>query len=161
MADGGATASRLERRMPTAQRLRLYHKLQIAAHRLQTEADRAVQQAAGITAAQSAVLALVARARGEATQRAVAMQLGINESAVTAMTARLIAQGLLERRRDPDDARAWRLALTQGGEAAMKRIARPFGAINARIERRHSDEELALLADMLERIALEFGKASD
>ena len=63
--------------MPTAQRLRLYHKLQIAAHLLQTEADRAVQQAAGITAAQSAVLALVARARGEATQRAVARRFGV------------------------------------------------------------------------------------
>ena len=147
--------------MSSARELRLYHKLQIAAHRLQTEADRAVQEAAGVTTAQSAVLALVARAKGATTQRAVATQLGINESAVTAMAARLIGLGLLERTRDPDDARAWRLGLTREGHAVMKRIARPFGALNARIEKQCSVEELTLLADMLDRIASEFGKTAN
>jgi len=147
--------------MSSAQKLRLYHKLQIAAHRLQAEADRAVQEAAGISTAQSAVLALVARARGGTTQRAVATQLGVNESAVTAMTVRLMGQGLLQRRRDPDDARAWRLTLTAEGEAAMKRIARPFAAINARIEKGHGAAELEQFAAMLEGLAAEFGKKAD
>ena len=147
--------------MSSARELRLYHKLQIAAHRLQTAADRVVQEAAGTTTAQSAVLALVARTKGGTTQRAVATQLGVNESAVTAMAARLIGFGLLERRRDPDDARAWKLTLTRNGETAVKRIARPFGAINARIEKGRSASELALLADMLEQLATEFGGYAD
>lgn len=147
--------------MSTASRLRLYHKLQTAAHRLQTEADRAVQQAAGVTTAQSAVLALVARARGGATQRAVATQLGLHESAITAMTSRLTGLGLVERTRDPDDARAWRLRLTDDGEGALRRITRPFGVVNARIEKVCTPEEITLLADILERLATEFERPSE
>ena len=91
----------------SASKSRIYHRLQLAAHRLQKSADRAVLAAADITTAQAAVLLLVGSGRA-VTQREVAVQLGLNEFAVAAMALRLIGVGLLERVRDAADARAWR-----------------------------------------------------
>lgn len=139
----------------SASKLRIYHRLQLAAHRIQKKADRALLEAADLTTAQAAVLAVVAAANG-AAQREVARQLGLNESAVTAMAARLLGMGLLERVRDEDDARAWRLTLTKSGRAVLKRIEKPFGAINRKLESALDAEDLARLADALQRIAAAF-----
>ena len=138
-----------------ASKLRIYHKLQIAAHRVQKRADRAVFAAAGVSTAQAAVLSIVA-AQGPITQRAVARQLGLNESAMTAMTNRLLSSGLLDRLRDEKDVRAWLLRLTAEGRAALKRIEPPFRSVNQTIERTLDPRELALLAEYLSRIAKAF-----
>jgi MarR family transcriptional regulator, organic hydroperoxide resistance regulator len=144
--------------MPTskspASKSRLYHRLQLAAHRVQKSADRALLAAAEITTAQAAVLTLVAR--GAVTQREVATQLGLNESAVTAMAQRLLGMGLLERVRDEADARAWQLRLSGAGRAALKRIEQPFKGINQTIETALSGEEITHLADYLQRIESAF-----
>jgi len=139
----------------SASKLRIYHRLQLAAHRIQKAADRALLAAADLTTAQAAVMAVVA-GTGPTTQREVARQLGLNESAVTAMTARLIAMGLLERGRDENDARAWRLTLSKDGRAVLKRIEKPFAAINRKLESTLDAEDLARLADMLGRIGEAF-----
>jgi DNA-binding MarR family transcriptional regulator len=138
----------------SASKSRLFHRLQLAAHRLQKSADRAVLAAADITVAQAAVLTLVAG--GAVTQREVATQLGLNESAVTAMARRLLSMGLLERVRDKADARAWHLRLTGDGRAALKRVEPPFKRINQTIESVLSPEEIAHFADYLRRIAVTF-----
>lgn len=141
----------------SASKSRLYHRLQLAAHRLQKSADRALLAAAEITTAQAAVLTLVAR--GAVTQREVATQLGLNESAVTAMTHRLLGMGLLERVRDEADARAWQLRLSADGRGALKRIEQPFKSINQTIETVLNGEEIAHFADYLQRIASAFDEA--
>jgi DNA-binding MarR family transcriptional regulator len=138
----------------SASKLRLYHRLQLAAHRLQKSADRALLSAAEITTAQAAVLSLVAR--GAVTQREVATQLGLNESAVTAMAQRLLGMGLLERVRDEADARAWQLRLSGDGRAALKRIEQPFKGINQTIETVLDPDEITHFADYLQRIAATF-----
>ena len=138
----------------SASKSRLYHRLQLAAHRLQKSADRAVLAAAEITTAQAAVLMLVAG--GAVSQREVATQLGLNESAVTAMARRLLGMGLLERVRDEADARAWQLRLSDDGRTALKRIELPFKRINQTIETVLSPEEIAHFADYLRRIAVAF-----
>ena len=138
----------------SASKSRLYHRLQLAAHRLQKSADRAVLAAAEITTAQAAVLMLVAG--GAVSQREVATQLGLNESAVTAMARRLLGMGLLERVRDEADARAWQLRLSDEGRAALKRIELPFKRINQTIETVLSPEEITHFADYLRRIAVAF-----
>ena len=117
----------------TAASLRLYARLQGAAHALKKTADRALMDAAGVTTAQAAVLAVVAGAERPA-QKTVADALGLNESAVTGMANRLIALGYLTRENDPDDRRARLLRLTAQGKKALKRIAEPFGRINARLD---------------------------
>lgn len=141
----------------TAHRTRLYHRLQIAAHRVQKAADRATTEAAGVTTAQAAVLAVIDASGGATTQRAVAGQLGLNESALTQMTGRLLRLGLVARIRDPGDARAWRLDLTADGKAALARLRGPFQRVNARLDAALKDADLAALADALDCVALAFG----
>ena len=141
----------------SASKHRAYHKLQLAAHRLQKAADRAVMAATRITTAQAAVLSIVA-SDGPVTQRSVARKLGLNESAMTAMTARLCNMGLLERQPDPDDSRAWSLQVSAEGRAALKRIEQPFRRINQRIEAVLNAEEIARLADYASRIIDAFEK---
>ncbi len=140
----------------SASKTRLYHRLQLAAHRVQKSADRAVLRAAKITTAQAAVLSVVVAADQPVTQRVVADQLGLNESAVTAMTNRLLRMDLLERERDDADARAWRLRLSEQGRAALKRIEQPFRRINQKLESVLEPDEIARLADYLKRIGAAF-----
>lgn len=139
----------------SASKLRVYHRLQLAAHRIRKSADRAVLTAAEITTAQSAVLIVVARG-GAMTQREVAKQLGLNEFAVTAMAGRLLGMGLLERVRDDTDARAWQLRLSDDGRAALKRVEQPFRRINQTIELVLDPQEVARFADYLSRVAAAF-----
>ena len=136
----------------SASKHRVYHKLQVASHRLQKAADRACIAAAGITTAQAAVLSIVAT-EGSASQRSVARKLGLNESAMTAMTTRLRHLGLLDRLPDAEDARAWSLRLTADGRAALKRIEQPFRQINQKIEKALDADEIAALADYVKRIS--------
>lgn len=151
--------------MTTAARLRLYARLQSAAHLVRKAADRAVLDAAGVTTAQAAVLAVVAgeRAKGAQgpTQKTVAAALGLNESAVTAMANRLIALGYLAREKDARDRRAWRLALTADGEAAIERIRAPFGAINAEMESALGADDLEEFAEGLTRLGEVFANTKD
>ena len=118
-------------------------------------ADRASLEAAGITTAQAAMLT-VTQAGEPITQRSIADQLGLNESAVTQMTARLMKLGLIERTRDAEDARAWRLSLTGAGRAALERLRAPFARINAALDAALGDEDAATLAATLVRIAKAF-----
>lgn len=137
--------------MTAARKARLYHRLQLAAHRAHKAADRALAPA-GVTTAQAAVLAIVARPGG-ASQREVAQLLGVNESAVTTMAARLIEAGFVHRARDAADKRAWRLTLAPAGAAARAEVETRFARINGRMEAALSDEDIARLGEALERIA--------
>lgn len=134
-----------------ASELRLYHRLQLAAHRLHKTADRLLLEAADVTAAQAAVLAIAAR-NTSVTQRDVAELLGQNESAVTAMVARLVALGLLKRTRSASDGRAWLLSLSEQGRAARRKAQTAFASVNARIEANLSAAEIKRLAKYLDRL---------
>lgn len=60
--------------------------------------------------------------------------MGALPSSVTAMADTLEAQGLLVRQRDPNDGRAWQLALTPAGKAAraetISKVAENFRAVS-------------------------------
>lgn len=142
---------------PTAAELRLFHRLQRAAHRMQKAADRAFLDAAGVTIAQAGVLALVGEGTAT-TQREVAIQLGLNEPAITAIVDRLERAGIVARARHPADGRAWRLVLTLQGQQALQHSRAPMAAINRRIEAVISGPERAALASCLERLEAAFGE---
>lgn len=146
----------------TAASLRLYARLQSAAHLVKKAADRALIDAADVTTAQAAVLAVVAAEEKAAatgpTQKTVAGALALNESAMTAMVARLTALRYLKRERDPDDRRAWRLSLTPQGETAIARIRKPFGDINAQIETALGTDNLEGFAAGLSELSQTFGE---
>lgn len=138
--------------MDPAGRERLYHLLQTAAHRLKTRADRDSQGVAGVTAAQAAVMFVIARERAT-TQRRVAEQLRLNESAVTGMVGRLMEAGFVARTPSPTDGRAWTVTLTPAGEAALDRFRVNLDALNADITAALGGEaEVARFADGLRAI---------
>lgn len=138
--------------MDPAGRERLYHLLQTAAHRLKTRADRDSQGVAGVTAAQAAVMFVIARERAT-TQRRVAEQLKLNESAVTGMVGRLMEAGFVSRAPSPTDGRAWTVTLTPAGEAALDRFRVNLEALNADITAALGGEaEVARFADGLRAI---------
>lgn len=118
--------------MDPAGRERLYHLLQTAAHRLKTRADRDSQAVAGVSAAQAAVMFVIQR-DGGTTQRRVAEQLKLNESAVTGMVGRLMDAGLVSRTPSPTDGRAWTVALTETGAAALERFRGNLDILNREI----------------------------
>jgi len=130
---------------------RLYHLLQVAAHRLRTAADRESIARAGVTAAQAGALFVIAKTPG-ATQRHVADALHQRESAVTAMMTRLISAGLVRRERSPDDARAWLLHLTPDGQRAHDTVRGQSRALNARLKSELGEDDCAALARALEAI---------
>ena len=139
----------------SARGLRLYHRLQVAAHQIKKRADRRLLERPGLTTAQVALLAVV-EARGSLTQRAAAAELGLVESAVTALVGRLVDQGLLARRRDPEDGRAWALRPTTPGRRALERASSSFEDVNGRIEDALTAAERAQLAAMLDRLSTAF-----
>jgi len=137
---------------------RLYFLLQIAAHRLRTEADNALVSAAGLTTAQVAALNLIA-ASSHVKQRDLAKRLKQNDSAITAMVARLMKADLVSRERSESDARTWLLKLTENGKKTLKRVHKPFADINARLDKAVGKKNAAALAEQLEAIANAFSKS--
>ena len=140
-----------------ASKLRLFHQLQLAAHRLGKAADREVTDVSGLTTAQSAVLSVLANF-DDVTQKKVATELGLNESAVTAMVTRLLRLDLITRERSPDDPRRYILHMTKKGEQALAKIKVPFRKLNKRIETVLSPDEIDVLARCLVQLNDEFSE---
>jgi DNA-binding MarR family transcriptional regulator len=86
----------------------------------------------GVTQRQYAVLAAVAENEG-ATQSDLVRITGIDRSTMAEMAARLIAKGLLERRRSPFDARANAVSLTEAGRAMLEDVRPKMAAADARL----------------------------
>jgi MarR family transcriptional regulator, organic hydroperoxide resistance regulator len=135
-----------------AEKLYLYHQLQLAAASLRAQADRAAMATAGVTGAQAGALLAIAAKPG-ATQRAVALALGQGESGFTTMVARLVSAELVCRQRDPQDPRAWALTLTPKGEQALEKIQESLQAMNQRIAQALSPQKQASLTQALSRLA--------
>ena len=135
-----------------ADKIFLYHQLQLAAARLRTQADRMGMAAAGVSAAQAGALLVVAAKPG-ATQRAVAQALGQGESAFNTMATRLVAAGLVRRSDDPQDPRAWALHITPKGQEALGKIQEGLAVVNEHINQALSPQEQASMALALSRLA--------
>jgi DNA-binding MarR family transcriptional regulator len=78
-------------------------------------------RALGITRPQWRVLVLLARFGG-CTQAMLADRLDVEPITAARMIDRLEDAGLVERRADPNDRRAWRLHLTEAGESSMLKL---------------------------------------
>ena len=139
----------------TASETKLFHRLQLTAHQLQKQADRKISSETRLTTAQAAVLRVL-KERDGASQGEIAEALGLNSSALTAMTARLRALGYMRRERDPSDGRAWRMRISEAGEEALIAAQRPFTHVNSMIEATLNESEIEQLADMLERLSSAF-----
>lgn len=142
-----------------AREVRLYHRLQLAAHAMAKHADQRVKATAGLTTAQVSVLSVVA-GEGPVPQRRIAQALGVNESAVTAMVRRLAAAGLVERGPHADDQRVVTVALTDRGADALQRARRAFRTVNELVGRALTADEIDRLAPTLDRLTVAFRSMS-
>ena len=142
-----------------ADKLYLYHQLQLAAANLRAQADRAAIAASGVSGAQAGALLAIAAKPGS-TQRAVAMALGQGESAFTTMVARLVSAEMVCRQHDPQAPRAWALTLTPKGEEALDKVKEGLLAMNQLIAQALSPKEQAVLTEALSRLA-SLGQATD
>lgn len=129
----------------------------MASHRLHKAANLVLIEAAGVTTSQASVLITI-RETPSIRQNTVALKLGLNESAITAMINRLIGMNMVVRSRSDTDARAWELVVTEEGLAALMAIDEPFKQFNSLIDEIFGDqtddvaEKLAKLADRVGRV---------
>lgn len=131
---------------------RLFFLLQRAAHRLRTIADRRCQAVAGITTPQLGALFVINEQPG-ITQQRLARTLGLRESAVTSLVARLDAAGLITRHPHPSEHRAVVVRLSERGADTL-RAARPeIDRFNAELRAVLGDAVFAQTAAALSRLA--------
>lgn len=139
----------------SASKLRLYWLIQLTAHSMQKYADRKLVSAARITTAQVGVLTVVANQK-ESNQKDIALALGLNESAVTAMVRRLVTLNYIDCRKSNRDGRVKILTLTPAGKDVQRNAKLPFKEINQTIESTLTDDEIEILADCLSRLKTSF-----
>ena len=115
----------------------------------------------GISAAQVGLL-FVLRARGDAAVGEIATELGVAPAAVTNLSKRMQAAGMVERVADAHDARLTRLRMTGSGREAGTRAGEVLVELNARLSEGFTPEELQTVARWLaQAAALEPGASQD
>ena len=92
-----------------------------------------------------------------ANQRELARAVGIREATLTHHLNAMEADGLLTRRRDPENRRVHVVELTEAGEAAFARLREAAVAFDRRLRRGISAEELDGLERLLDRLAANAG----
>ena len=135
----------------TASQERLYFLLQLTAHRLKKRADNILIESGGLTASQAAVMAVIAK-EPPVTQRYIAEKLSQRESAITAMTDRLLKARYITRARSESDGRAWALMPTAEGRTALNHMGGAFQNINDLLEQNLDSGEIGRLAADLKKI---------
>ncbi|MCC2970632.1 MarR family winged helix-turn-helix transcriptional regulator [Massilia sp. IC2-476] len=108
----------------------------------------------GISAAQVGLLfVLQSRREQSAAIGEVAAELGVAPAAVTNLSKRMQAAGIVERLADEHDARLTRLHMTAAGAAASARAGEVLVELNARLSAGFTPEELQVVARWLEQAA--------
>jgi DNA-binding MarR family transcriptional regulator len=138
----------------SAKDLRFYSRLQLAAHALKKESDRRLLDVAGVTTAQWSALNFVSSAEA-VTQTSLAKELGLNDSAITAMVRRLIDLNFLERVRDENDGRAWLLNLSALGFAAIEKTKSITDGTSSRVDELLGKNTIATVVAALELIIID------
>lgn len=106
----------------------------------------------GISPAQAGLLFLLA-ARDEAAVGEIAQALDVAPAAVTNLSKRMQAAGLVERVADVRDGRLTRLRLTPAGAAASATAHAVLARLNARLAGDFTPDEQALVARWLDHAA--------
>jgi len=93
------------------------------------------------------------KARKLANQRELAEAVGVREATLTHHLNAMEVDGLLTRRRDATNRRIHVIELTDAGEAAFLRLREAALAFDRRLRRGVTGDELALLEELLGRLA--------
>ena len=114
----------------------------------------------GLHVGQEMVLSHLWRQDGLAPSE-LAERLGVEPPTVTNTLSRMEKAGLLERCRDPGDARCTRVYLTEKGRELREPVERRWEAVQKRAFAGISAEEEALLRDLLVKIHGNLTRGSD
>lgn len=125
-------------------------KLPVISRLMRTRFDLSVAQH-GVTRSQWTLIAIVASRPG-ASQRTIAEILEVTEAAAGRLIERLCSDGLLERRQDESDKRAWRVYLAPGATPLLDILTRAGLAIETRSFEGLSLDEQRQLATLLDKV---------
>src|SRR4051812_13490109 len=112
----------------------------------------------GLTAPSFGVLVTLARVdegRG-VSQRRLMDELGLTSGTVSVRMDRLVSQGLVDRRPDPQSARNTLISLTDAGRELFERVVPAHLANERRLLSGLGPDELELLAGLLRKLLVEF-----
>lgn len=112
--------------------------------------DEALTEAGGSLPTWLVLVSLKGQAHG--AQRELAEAVGIEGPTLTHHLNRMEADGLVTRRRDPDNRRVHRVELTGDGEATFQRLLHTVAAFDARLRAGFSERELTALRGQLDRL---------
>jgi DNA-binding MarR family transcriptional regulator len=113
-----------------------------------------------VSAAQSGLLFVLGRRDGVLMGEAgAALDLGM--PGVSGLVERAVEAGLIEKRADPDDGRAWRLWLTAAGRRALVRAKASAAALNARLTEGFTEAEIDIVARWLVSVQDKFPKGEN
>jgi len=138
---------------------RLIFLLNVAQRRLQRFVAAQTRDG-GVTSAQSGLLFVLGRTDGVLMGEAgAALDLGM--PGISGLAERMVEAGLIEKRADPDDGRAWRLWLTPAGRKALARSKARVAELNARLMEGFSEGEIDVVARWLNHVQMTFPKGDD
>ncbi|WP_406640387.1 MarR family winged helix-turn-helix transcriptional regulator [Amycolatopsis sp. WGS_07] len=129
---------------------------QLGAHATERFAERIADL--GLTPPQTGLLRAIARRPGE-SQQVLAAELGTPPTRLVALVDGLEQQGLIERRRNPQDRRLYAVFLSDKGQETMAALAKAAAAHEDEMMAALSTEERATLRGLLGRVAADRGLA--
>lgn len=112
--------------------------------------DSALSAAGGSVPTWLILISIKSRTHGN--QRDLAETIGITSATLTHHLNAMETDGLLTRRRDPDNRRIHRVELTDAGEAAFQRLRQAAFAFDQRLRSGLDDSDLADLSRLLEQL---------
>lgn len=114
----------------------------------------------GVTPAQSGLLFVLGKRDGVLMGEAgAALDLGM--PGISGLADRMVEAGLIEKRADQNDGRAWRLWLTQAGRKALARTKANVAELNVRLTEGFSEAEIDIVARWLASLQTKFPKGDD
>jgi DNA-binding MarR family transcriptional regulator len=138
---------------------RLVFLLNVAQRRLQRWVAAKTEKN-GVTAAQSGLLFILGQRDGALMGEAGAA-LDLGPPGISGLVDRMTAAGLIKRRADPDDGRAWRLWLTPVGRAALAQSKAGLAEINTRLAAGFTDAEIEIVARWLTSFQSKFPRGEE
>ncbi len=118
-------------------------------------ADRALRDM-NVSASTGWALVQVGRLGDDIRQTDLASQLDVTQASLVRSIDQMTAAGLVERRRDPADARVSRIRLTAHGRALVTTIEAKFATLRAAMLDDVSDADLATALRVAERLGARF-----
>ena len=145
--------------MNAVQDRRLVFLLNVAQRRLQRWVAARMDKD-GVTATQSGLLFILGQRDGALMGEAGAA-LDLGPPGISGLVDRMTAAGLIRRRADPDDGRAWRLWLTPVGRAALAQSKAGLAEINAHLAEGFTTAEIDIVARWLTSFQTRFPRGEE